>query len=491
MARRGPRFGEFAIIGIVCVLGSVTVALAISQQAPLHLISAAMVVLAFLIVASISPRRLLLLIVVWLLALGAVRRLLFVVEPQSQYDPLLLVAPAGVAMLALFGIRQGAFRQRTPLANAALVLGVLTLLGAANPLQGSLLTGVAGLLFFLVPQLGFWVGRSIVDDRLFLSLAKIIGVAVPLAAVYGLVQTFVGFPPWDQAWLDSVNSYIALSVGGTTRAFASFSSASEYASILAVGIIFWLAFGIRRLRPLIALPLIGLLAIALVLESSRGIIVMVLVTVVLMAACRLRWRIWAAGLGATLVVLLIPTVISAVPVTSAVQGPTAGLVQHVTDGLSDPFGQTSTLPVHIAVVVQGLQATVSHPLGTGIGTVSLAAQKFGGVVGGTELDLSDVGQALGLPGILAYAALVVLGLRTLYRVASVRGDALALMALGIASVLFMHWLNGGQYAAAILPWLALGWADRQGQREALAAPSEVEPRVMAVPSAADRFRGQR
>jgi hypothetical protein len=466
---------------MVCLVGSAVVALGMTQQAPLHLISAALAILAFLILGSISPRRLLLLIVVWLLALGVTRRLLLVVEPQSQYDPLLLVGPAGLTILALFGIKRGAFRQRTPLANAALVLGVLTLLGAANPLQGSLLTGLAGLLFFLVPQVGFWVGRSIVDDRLFLSIAKIIGVGVPLVAVYGLVQTFLGFPPWDQAWLDSARSYIALSVGGTTRAFASFSSASEYASILAVGIIFWLAFGIRRLRPLIALPVIGLLAAALVLESSRGIIVMVLVTVVLMAACRLRWRIWAAALGAGLVVLLIPSVISTVAATSVVQGPAAGLVQHVTEGLSDPFGQTSTLPAHIAVVIQGLQATVSHPLGTGIGTVSLAAQKFGGTIGGTELDVSDAGEALGVPGILAYGAVLFLGFRTLYRVASVRRDALALMALGVASVLFMHWLNGGQYAAAILPWLALGWADRQGQNESPPAPHEAGRRTVAVP----------
>ena len=149
--RRPVRFGEVALVTVVGLTGSTVVVLGMTQQAPLHLISAALAVLAFLIVGVISPRRLILLIVAWLLALGATRRLLLVVEPQSPYDSLLLVGPAGLMILALLSIKQGAFRQRTPLANAALVLVVLTLVGAANPLQGSLLTGVAGLEFSCDP----------------------------------------------------------------------------------------------------------------------------------------------------------------------------------------------------------------------------------------------------------------------------------------------------------------------------------------------------
>ena len=101
------------------------------------------------------------------------------------------------------------------------------------------------------------------------------------------------------------------------------------------------------------------------------------------------------------------------------------------------------------------------------------------------------GVALGVPGILAYGAVLILAFHTLYRVASARRDALALMALGIASVLFMHWLNGGQYAAAILPWLALGWADRQHRDQSLPAARQVEQPMQEAQPASGRLRSQR
>ena len=41
-----------------------------------------------------------------------------------------------------------------------------------------------------------------------------------------------------------------------------------------------------------------------------------------------------------------------------------------------------------------------------------------------------------------------------------RRDGLALAALGVVTLTALQWLNGGQYAVAVLPWLVLGWADR-------------------------------
>ena len=193
---------------------------------------------------------------------------------------------------------------------------------------------------------------------------------------------------------------------------------------------------------------------------------------------------------ASLIVVLIPGVVSALDTKSLVQGPTSGLVQHVTDGLSDPFGPTSTLPLHVAGVAQGLASTVVHPFGAGIGTVTLAAQKFGGATSGTELVLSDVGVALGFPGLLAYGAVVVLGIRTLYRVATLRRDFLAMVALAIPLVLFMRWLSGGQYATAILPWLMLGWADRQSQSKWQDKPSAIEAVRAEAPLVSGGARGR-
>ena len=54
---------------------------------------------------------------------------------------------------------------------------------------------------------------------------------------------------------------------------------------------------------------------------------------------------------------------------------------------------------------------------------------------------------------LVYLVLVGTGLFQAYRVAVVRRDALALVALAIAALVVLQWLNGGQYSVALILWL--------------------------------------
>jgi hypothetical protein len=457
--RRPVPLAQLSLVLSIAIVGVVAITTVTSQQTPVHVLVAGLAMMVALVVGATSPRRLLLLMVIWLIALGALRRLLFLAEPDVPYDAVLLVGPFAVGVLLIAAVRKGALKSRTPLANGVLALSALALLGALNPLQGSLLVGLAGLLFFFVPQLGFWIGRRIADDQTMMSIAKLIAVAAPVVALYGLSQTFLGFLPWDQAWIDSARAYAAVGVAGTTRAFSSFSASSDYASFLAIGIVVWLALGFRRFGSLIAVPVLGLLGAALLFESGRGIIVLLLVAIFFMGASRLKFPLPVAGLGAVLVVVLIPLVASKVDATTLVQGPAVGLVSHVTEGLSDPFGASSTLLLHLNGFTQGLALTITHPFGLGVGAVTLGTQKFGGVSSGTEADISDAAVALGFPGLLAYLVVLVLGIRNVYKTACRRRDSAALIALGIPLVLLMRWLAGGQYAVAVLPWLVLGWAD--------------------------------
>jgi hypothetical protein len=69
---------------------------------------------------------------------------------------------------------------------------------------------------------------------------------------------------------------------------------------------------------------------------------------------------------------------------------------------------------------------------------------------------------MGLPGLIAYLVVLFAGMFRVYGIARLRRDDLALAALGVVTVTALQWLNGGQYAVAVLPWLVLGWADRPG-----------------------------
>jgi hypothetical protein len=97
--------------------------------------------------------------------------------------------------------------------------------------------------------------------------------------------------------------------------------------------------------------------------------------------------------------------------------------------------------------------------------VTIAGTKFGGESLGTEADPSNAAVAVGLPGLIAYVFVLVAAFRKAYALARERGDATSLVALGLLVVMVLQWLNGGQYAVALLVWLTLGWLDRTTEPE--------------------------
>ena len=91
-------------------------------------------------VGVLAPSRLLYGLVVWLVALGLVRRLFDTTAGATSHaglgDPLLLVEPVVMLVLVAVASQRGAFRERTRLANAVLVLNVLAVVEVLNPLTG-------------------------------------------------------------------------------------------------------------------------------------------------------------------------------------------------------------------------------------------------------------------------------------------------------------------------------------------------------------------
>jgi hypothetical protein len=458
-----PTWADHVLITLGCGAAALAIGFVAAEFGSARGLTAALIIFLLLVASSAAPRNLLLLVVVWLTVLGTVRRVL-PADPQALADPLLLVGPIILGILGVIAVRNGALKDRTPLSNAVLILGALTLAGAVNPLQGSVFTGLAGLLFFFVPQIGFWIGRGLCDEELIILVTKFVAALAPLAALYGLAQSIGIFPSWDKSWIKSVsNTYQALFVGGaggsSIRAFATFSAWAEYAAFIAIGLTAWLNFGFRRFGRILSFAIIALLSVALVLESERTIIISLLLALALTAASRHGLALPVALVGGAALLLMVPLTLSAVGsgILSAAGG--SSLVQHVVQGLANPLG-ASTLPVHFAEAVSGFQLSLSYPLGLGIGAVSIASGKFGGVAQLTEVDPSNAAVALGIPGILVYTAIVVLGIRAAYRLAVIRQSFAARLTLGIPVLMLLGWLNGGQYAVAFLPWLALGWVDR-------------------------------
>jgi hypothetical protein len=143
---------------------------------------------------------------------------------------------------------------------------------------------------------------------------------------------------------------------------------------------------------------------------------------------------------------------------------TSALVTHQVEGLSEPFGPNSTLGGHFELVVNGIAQAFANPVGRGVGATTIAASKFDGTSAGTEADPGNAPVAAGLIGLILYVLIAVYGIGASYRLAQARRTMPALAALGIVVVTFLQWLNGGQYAIILLPWLFLGWIDAASLR---------------------------
>jgi len=449
------------ILGLGVLTTCLLMARLLTEPRDLRLAVVGTALVLIVALSAVSPVPLLFGLVVWLTALGFLRRTLNVISPTPHADPLLLVAPVAFAILFMVAAKRGALHDRSRLASAVLVLNVLTVVGAFNPLQGSLSTGFAGLLFVLVPTLAFWIGRGLCDDRSIAIVLKLFAVLSLLAAAYGLEQTFAGFPSWDAAWIEAHRSdYLALAVHGVPRAFGSFSAPAEYVTFIAIGFIVWATFGVMPVLAPLAIGAIAILGVAIFYEGSRGVVLSTLVALAIMAGARAGVRLkWSVGLAAVLI-LGLPYVVGYF-VTSNSGGYSSPFLARQVQGLQNPTNPaSSSLRSHINLVRQGIHSAKVEPIGKGSGAVTLAGLKFGGGDSSTEADPSNAAVAWGLPGLLVYLVILIEALRRGYRFASLRRDWMAAAAIAIIVVTVPQWLNGGLYAVAFLPWLLLGWIDR-------------------------------
>jgi hypothetical protein len=442
-----------------CVL-AVLVGGALAQPSATRGAIAVVFAFSFAAVAVVSPRRALYAIVIWLALLGLVRRVSTSIAPPGELDLLLVVAPAVFAVLLAVSAG-GPSRERTFLSSLVLALAVVAALSALNPLQGGFVVGLAGLFFVLVPISAFWIGRTLFDRRAIDSLFTLVGIASVLVALYGLSQTLIGFPAWDQLWIEARRDvYASLFVGEEAiRPFSTLSSSAEYARFLGVGAVVFLSTLLAK-RHIVPLVGITVLIVAITYASTRTVMVLVMAALAVMTSAWLRLSVPVATIVAIGATALVPAIANVVLARIGDGNALPQLITHQLEGLADPLNpETSTLLIHLDLVRDGLASAVSEPLGYGAGRVTLAADRFGAESLSTEADPSNVAVAFGIPGLVLYSALLLVGLYKAYRLAVTDRDRASIAAIGLLVVTLFQWLTGGEYAVAFFPWLLLGWID--------------------------------
>ena len=397
----------------------------------------------------------------FLIVLGDLRRVFIPLFGISGADPLLLVVPAAVGLLVASLIVSRRLDLDTPLAKGVMLLMVIMVVQVLNPKQGGLSVGLAGLLFYLVPLGWFWIGRTYATNKLASDiLTLVVALAVP-AALLVFIQVWFGFLPFEQAWIEQ-GGYTALWVGDRIRPFGFSTSSAECATLLSMALVIICALAIsgRSRAWLLLLPVI---ATGLFLLGSRGPVVKVSFILALLWAVQGRtWRIWlprfvVAGVVGVFAIYLGLTELQEVEIS----GPAQNMVSHQTDGLLNPLDEEhSTAGSHAKMMFKGMWSVFSEPLGYGTGATTIAAGKFGGTSKSSEIDWSNLGYSLGLPGLLLYGAIICLVLYRLVQLWQRDRSPVALAIFGFVVLTGGNWLTGGQYSTVALVWICIGIADQ-------------------------------
>ncbi len=494
---RGARTRGGSAIGTS--VGVALALLALSLFSGTHLIFAMIAIPVVIAMAWSNPVAALGILPVWMMVMGLVRR----VTPghgNSTFsgDPVLIIGPMALMILWLLILSSRQGGPMSSLARWVMFFNIVAVLEAFNPAQGSLLTGIGGLLFLFIPTTAFWIGRQFADEALILRLIWTVAILGLLAAIYGLFQQFSGFPSWDQSYINS-RAYTALQVGnGVTRAFGTFSSGQEYAVFLSTATVAWLALLYRSTRWPLLLHLGGLsvVVVALWYESQRTSVFLTALAIGVMGAARLRLRpinVVFAGVASIVALIFLAGALGGGGGGSSSLADPSGVGQtlnhHQINGITNPTGKNSSLNGHLKTTRIGIKAAFFHPLGRGVGSVTLAASRFtkNNRSHGTEFDPGNMGVALGLPGLIIYLCILGFALQTAYRLAVRRRDGIGLFVIGILAATLFQWFNGDLYSVCWLIWLFLGFADRL-----LNAPAVTkEPPVNDAPVAPANFAWRR
>ena len=401
-----------------------------------------------------SPRDGMVMTLLFLGVLGGLRRWLIPVLGWPPQDPLVLVQGAIVGGSFLFLMGSGRLPWDTRLSRCVACLLGIMFFEIFNPAQGGIAIGFAGVLFMIVPLLWYYAGRQLGTSQIVVHVLRAALVLSLLGAMYGLYQTWFGFSASELIWGRIVRLL-------DDRPFSFYTTMAEYGMFLAIGVaVLWAAFLKGNRAAILPIPF---LIVSIFFLSERGVVVgSLMLCTVLWAVQGRSLRVWVPRALLALVLAGSGLVWSLHQAQNATFGSsTQALVEHQTSGLLDPG--KSTAPLHATMMLSGVMEGFTSPLGSGLGSTTEAANKFGKGTNSSEADFSDAFRSLGVFGGILYALMMVLILLTAVREWIRTRSFVSLAILGVLLASIGHWLHGGYYAVSMLAWFLIGATDRAAQ----------------------------
>lgn len=438
--------------------------------------------LIFVVIAFANRDSALVMVVVWLVLLGFVRRFVIPFAGWAEQDPLLLVSPAAAVTFLLAARRSSAPLAHNALSGIAVFLMLWSGLQVFNPHEESLVVAVQGAMFYVVPLLWFFVGRSLSEAQHDRISSAVFWVAIVVIA-HGLYQTFFDLLPFEYTWVGVSKQNVAIFLPGfRIRPFSTLTSPQEYGQFLAFAIL--IIWG-RLLHPAPLttaryrrwlLVFLGAAGVALFYQGTRTSLIFTIFALAVTSVVRFRSPVLliAIAMGGFGVVQWVGGQ-SVEPTTSASAADSPeradSLARHTLSGLTDPGN--STLPMHLALIERGIRNGLRYPFGAGVSDATIAGAKSDTASApSAENDLAVTMETLGAPAGFAYLGFIGAGFAAAFRMQRRRPSARHLAWLGILAAATTQWWNGNLYATSTILFLSLGGLSRE--TSALAADDEVD-----------------
>ncbi|MFY9622219.1 MAG: hypothetical protein WAQ99_20555 [Pyrinomonadaceae bacterium] len=430
---------------------------------------------------------------------GLLRRAQYLFIEYSSHDPIHVLTPVItiMAVIALLKSHGLGIVRATPMAGWVSALAALYFVEIFNPLQGGLLVGLSGAMFWLAPLVWFYFGQFVTSDFITKVLKLMVALGL-ITSLYGVYQLVIGYPEFELYWIRNTEFYTSIALGHVERALATFSSAEEwgrytqFAAIAAFG----LAIGQKRLTArlgwlLAGVGLIGCVALtgqrAAAFGLGFGLVVLFMFTATSVSRGILRVTMFLLPF-VVFAMLVKPPQAEEVWSNDETQTVTT-VLSHTQRGMLKPAEEASFQERMTNWAFLLTEVIPYRPLGGGIGAGSLSEWRFNN--GADELPPVDSsilmnGITCGIPGILLFVW--ILGRSAFFSVGVARRAernrdhwitkqiVLALLVATIVNSVFG--LTFTLYSVAPLVWLFIGWtsaetlklrreAERQEEREVI------------------------
>ena len=413
---------------------------------------------------------------------GLLRRAQYLFVDYASQDPIHLLTPIVTLLALVLLVRSWKLEifLATPLAGSVSLLGIIYLLEMFNPLQGSLLVGLAGGLFMLMPLAWFYFGQSVNEQFINRALQLVIGLGI-LTSLYGVYQLVYGYPAFEQYWIDNTDYYLSINVGHIRRALATFSSAEEWGRYAEVGAIAAVGFatGTKLLIKRVGWIICGAALIGAVLLTGQRTAIFGLLlgigALILLGARSFPGMLTRLGL------LLLPIVLIAVFVSAPSEDEmwskgdneiVSTLLSHTERGTLKPANEES-FQVRLENWTYLITSVIPYrPLGSGLGAGSLGEVRFSSDSDLPPIDsfILVVAVACGIPGVLLF--IWILGRTAWLSIRNARspddeGGTVRRIVAAVMLALILNSIFGltfTLYSVAPMAWLLIGWVSRETVR---------------------------